>query len=111
MTSFKKWDVVLVPFPFTDLSTSKKRPALIISPDGYNKFEDVVVMFITSNVKASPKPGDYKLKEWKKSGLPKVSMTRMRFSTIQKTIIIKKIGSFQDKDIAHLKKEIMKFFS
>ena len=41
--------IVLIPFPFTDLTSSKVRPALIISEQN-NRSEDVIVAFITSNI-------------------------------------------------------------
>lgn len=45
-------DVVLVPFPFTDQSGTKKRPAVIISSSGYNAGRrDLVIMAITSQVR------------------------------------------------------------
>jgi len=37
MTDYKFGDIVLVSFPFTDQSTTKKRPALIVSSDSYNR--------------------------------------------------------------------------
>jgi mRNA interferase MazF len=47
---YKQRDIVLVPFPFSDLSSMKKRPVLIVSNNGYNEnFKDVVVCVITSN--------------------------------------------------------------
>jgi mRNA interferase MazF len=49
-TIYNQREIVLVPFPYSDLSTTKKRPVLIVSNDAYNrKFEDVVVCVITSN--------------------------------------------------------------
>ena len=48
--------VVLVPFPFTDLSGSKQRPAVVVSPEGF-RAEDVVVCAVTSQVPA-------RLSEW-----------------------------------------------
>ncbi len=48
-TSYKRGDVVLVPFPFTDLSTTKQRPALVVSSDQFNATRnDVLVAAITS---------------------------------------------------------------
>ncbi|MBO9684147.1 MAG: type II toxin-antitoxin system PemK/MazF family toxin [Flavisolibacter sp.] len=48
---YKQREIVLVPFPFSDLSSSKKRPVLILSNSAYNnKFSDVLVCVITSNL-------------------------------------------------------------
>ena len=50
-TTYKRGDVVLVPFPFTDLSSSKRRPALIISSDSFNASnQDVILVAITSQI-------------------------------------------------------------
>lgn len=49
-TTANQREIVLVPFPFSDLSTQKKRPALIISNNEFNKHsEDVICCMITSN--------------------------------------------------------------
>lgn len=50
---FKKGTVILVPFPFTDLSGNKVRPAVIISNGKVGS--DIVVVFITSQVKMKEK--------------------------------------------------------
>ena len=48
-TRYRRGDIVLVPFPFTDLSSTKKRPALVVSPDKFNEHaQDVVLVAITS---------------------------------------------------------------
>lgn len=107
----KKWDIVLVPFPFTDLSTNKKRPALIVSPDEYNSGPDVVIAFITSKINVKARLGDYHIQEWQKASLPKASMIRMKFATIDKTIIVKKLGELSTKDVEFFKKELTSFFS
>ncbi len=50
-TSYSFGDVVLVPFPFTDQSASKKRPAVIVSADEYQRRRpDVIVMAVTSQI-------------------------------------------------------------
>ena len=108
---YEQWDIVLLPFPFTDLKSSKKRPSVIISPKSYNSNQDVVVLFVTSNMNTSPKTGDYKIKEWKASDLPKPSLIRMKFATIDRDYILKKIGSLQEEDISSIKQVITDFFS
>ncbi len=54
MTRFEFGDVVLVPFPFTDQSTTKKRPAIIVSSQHYNaQRPDLIVMAVTSQLSIS----------------------------------------------------------
>ncbi|GBD86621.1 pemK-like protein [bacterium BMS3Abin03] len=109
ITIYKKWDIILVPFPFTDQKTTKRRPALIISPDEYNEKLDVVIAFITSKLDSEYRLGDYKIQEWEKSNLPKPSMIRMKFTTIDKSIIVKRIGKVSGKDKDGLKKILINF--
>lgn len=108
--TYKRWDIVLLPFPFTDLKATKKRPALILSPIEYNSGPDVLVMFVTSNLKTKPKQGDHILTEWKQAGLPKPSMTRMKIATIDKTLVVKKIARLTKKDQQALAENIREFF-
>ena len=49
-TNVRQRDIILIPFPFSDLSTSKKRPAIIISNFSYNTHnDDIICCAITSN--------------------------------------------------------------
>ncbi len=108
--TYKKWEVILVPFPFTNLSANKKRPALIISPDKYNVGSDVVIAFITSKMDLKFRIGDYIIKEWEKSNFPKPSIIRMKFATIDKTMILKKLGKLSDMDEKEFSKLLIDFF-
>ena len=48
-------DIVLVPIPFTDLSSTSRRPVIVISNDAYNQATaDMVVVAMTSNLTATP---------------------------------------------------------
>ena len=108
--NYKKWDIVLVPFHFTDLSAVKKRPGLIISPNEYNGGQDVIIAFVTSKFATQHRLGDYKIIEWEKSNLPKPSMIRMKFATIDKSIIIKTLGRLQEKDSNEFGQTLIHFF-
>lgn len=46
---FKQSDVVLIPFPFSDLTGAKQRPALILSNEKLNRTQDRICCLITSN--------------------------------------------------------------
>ena len=59
-------DVVLVPFPFTDQSGTKRRPAVVISLAGYNRSRrDIVIMAITSQVRPSLGYGEALVVDWR----------------------------------------------
>jgi hypothetical protein len=58
-------DVVLVPFPFTDQSGTKKRPAVVVSSDGYNASRrDIVIMAVTSQVRTPLGFGEGMIDDW-----------------------------------------------
>lgn len=58
MTNYNFSEVVLVPFPFTDQTATKKRPAVVVSSNFYNvSLPDVVLMAVISQVKKPLKDG------------------------------------------------------
>src|SRR6266542_6823636 len=70
MTTFRRGDVVLVPFSFTDRSGSKWRPAVVVSSDQYNwQTPDVVIASVTGNLAAIRHPGDHRIQDWQTAGL------------------------------------------
>src|SRR3989344_6658270 len=88
-------DIILVHFPFTDYSSAKLRPALIIS--ARNK-EDICVAFISSVIPAVLEETDFVLGEEDKdfilTGLKKGSVFKMdKLATISKRMAIGKLGS------------------
>ncbi|MCR9131080.1 MAG: type II toxin-antitoxin system PemK/MazF family toxin [bacterium] len=109
--TFKPWEIVLIPFPFTDLTTSKRRPAVVLSPESYNEGHDIVLMFLTSNLKTAPKLGDHLISDWKGAGLPKPTISRMKFATIEKKLILKKIGQIKSADVNTIKSKLKSFLS
>jgi mRNA interferase MazF len=110
MTPCSRWDIILVPFPFTDLTTSKKRPALVISPDAYNSGSDVVIAFITSRLATPSRPGDHLVGEWQAAGLLKPSLLRMKLATISRGIVIKKLGHLPKTEEDRIQTVLNRFF-
>jgi mRNA interferase MazF len=59
MTSYKFGDVVLVPFPFTDQSASKKRPAVVVSSAAYHADHiNLVLIGVSSQISGSLRAGE-----------------------------------------------------
>jgi len=74
MTDYNFGDIVLLQFPFTDLTTTKKRPAVVVSSIEYNnKCPDIIVMAITSRIREIQSFYDVTIEEWKQAGLIKES--------------------------------------
>ena len=108
--AFDKGDIVLVPFPFTNLKTAKRRPGLVISPKIFNKSGDTTILFMTSNVATLPREGDVRIEKYRDAGLPKATLVRMKFVTIANALILKKIGRLPAPDMKRVKAQIMRFF-
>jgi len=91
-TTFHQGDIVLLPFPYTDLSSSKKRPAIILSKDSVNK-NCFIVAAVTSVIRNdvfsfSLPPADLS------SPLPKPSEARTNLIfTAHPSLILKKVSS------------------
>ncbi len=99
MTNYEFGDVVLVPFPFTNQSATKKRPAVVISSTLYHQQRpDLVLMAITSRIRAEQKSVEHLILEWKEAGLLKPSVVKPVFTTIEKTLILNTLGEFGKKD-------------
>ena len=70
-------DVVLVPFPFTDQSGAKKRPAVIVSGSAYNASRrDLVIMAITNQVRQPFGFAEALVTDWQFAGLIKPSVLK-----------------------------------
>jgi mRNA interferase MazF len=97
MTSYDAGEIVLIRYPFTDLTTSKKRPAVILSPRVYvARFSDVVVMPLTSRRESQPALA---LSQWRAAGLVKPTWVKPIIGTFSTRRIEKRIGKLSDADI------------
>ncbi len=94
--TYRRGAVVLVPFPFTDQSGSRRRPALVVSSDAYNQAcPDRVLVRITSQPPTVPLIGDYTLKDgdWQAAGLIAPSIVRCgKIITVETSLILRELG-------------------
>ena len=98
-TAYNFGDVVLVPFPFTDQTATKKRPAVVVSSDGYNKARpDVILMAVTGHLSDYPRIGEVVVSDWKEAGLLKTSTIKPILTTIEKSLIIRTLGKLSQQD-------------
>ena len=91
----RRGDIVLVPFPFTDLSGRKVRPALIVSPNPVG--EDILVAFISSVIPPVPEPTEYVLDTthpaFAQTGLRGTSVFKMgKMATLHRSLMLRRLG-------------------
>jgi mRNA interferase MazF len=106
MTSYKRGDVLLLPFLFTDLSTTKRRPTVVLSTDAYNaRRADLITAPITSSV-AHYQSDDCVLNDWAAAGLVKPSVVKAIIGTIEHNQVIRKLGSLSAADLRRVEDAI-----
>lgn len=93
---YKCGTIVLIPFPFTDLTSQKLRPALIISSKK-SVDNDIIVSFITSKITKHSDPSDYMIDStrsyFKKTGLKTNSIIRFnKIATLNTKLILGELG-------------------
>ena len=93
-----KGDIVLIPFPFTDLTGSKLRPAVILIDAPL----DLTVSFITTQIKWS-EATDIQLQPSSASGIKKISLIRLsKIATVDRHLAVGRIGSLDKIQINEL---------
>lgn len=100
-------DVVLVSFPFTDQAGAKKRPAVIISSKAYHtNRRDLVIMAITSQVRAPLGFGEAFVADWQSAGLIKLSVFKPVFATIEQSLVVRTLGTLSIADVRTLREAV-----
>ncbi len=91
------WDVVIVPFPFTEKTGAKRRPALVLSTRDFNENGHTVLAMITTK-SHSPWPGDMLIEDLSTAGLHTPCIVRLKMFTLDNRLIIRRGGRLSEKD-------------
>ena len=106
-TSYKRGDVVLAPFPFSDQTSIKQRPALVISVEDFQKQgPDLLIMAVTSQVKGPLKVGEFLIRDWQAAGLLKPSAVKAAIATVEAQLVRRRLGHLSDDDLEQLKRSL-----
>ena len=109
MERLVKGDVVVLPFPYSDLSSSKKRPALIIA---ILEDDDIILCQITSRKRYDKYAIELKDSDFKQGKLSADSCIKPnRIFTADKSIILYKIGSVKEKKMDEVTESLIKILS
>jgi mRNA interferase MazF len=99
MTGYEFGDLILVPFPFTDQSTTKRRPAVVVSSDAYHRERpDLIILAVTSQARPATGVGEAAIAKWKEAGLLRPSVLKPVLPTIERSLVLRKLGRLEEED-------------
>jgi mRNA interferase MazF len=98
-TSYNRGTVVLLPFPFSDLSGSKLRPAVIVSP--HFPSDDLLVVALTS-VGEVLRPKEFSIRSWRQAGLLHPSFAKRALASVSGDLAKKSLGHLDADDMRQL---------
>ncbi|CAG5007335.1 hypothetical protein DYBT9275_04023 [Dyadobacter sp. CECT 9275] len=103
MPTYKQGDIVAVLFPFTDISQSKRRPAVVISNDSVNHTGDYLLVQITSQMKQDGLSTPLQIGDFIGTALPLVSFVRIhKIFLLNESLISHRIASVTPSFIGQL---------
>jgi len=106
LKTYKPFDIIVVPFPFSDLLEQKKRPALVLSSEEFNNDSLHLVTAMITSAK-SVWPFDTRINVIKNTGLSVPCLVRLKFYTVDQNRVIKTIGRLGKCDRTAFKANLM----
>ena len=97
--SYLPYDVVVVPFPYSDRLAEKRRPALVVSAAGLVTGRGLIWVAMITSALHAPGFGDHRIRDLPAAGLPVQSLLRAgKIATIEPTRILRKLGALAPAD-------------
>jgi mRNA interferase MazF len=102
--NYSKGDIVLLPYPFTDLKTTKVRPAVVVATED-GRHSDVFVVPLTSRT-GNLNIGEFILQDWSKAGFNVASAAKRGCVLVDTGLIKFKVGGLSKRDVTSLNKSL-----
>lgn len=111
MPTYRPFEVVVVPFPFTDSASTKRRPALVLSAEGFNtRAAHLVLAMITSHENRGW-PLDVAIRDLKAAGLGHPSVVRMKLFTLDERLVLRTAGALAEADRVAVQKALTRLWA
>ena len=98
IATFKPFDVIVVPFPFTDSTAVMRRPALVLSTQAFNDRAAHIVLAMITSRENRGWPLDTEIRDLEMAGLSHPSVVRMKLFTLDERFVLRKAGSLAAAD-------------
>ncbi len=97
-------EVVVVPYPFTDRTTTKRRPALVCSTAEFNRRTGHVLLSMITSAAHSSWPDDVPIRDLDAAGLPAPSVVRWKLFTLEERLVLRTAGRLAEGDRAECRR-------
>jgi mRNA interferase MazF len=104
--TFKPFDVLVVPFPFTDSAAVKRRPALVLSAGQFQDRSGHLVLAMITSRENRGWPLDVELADLRTTGLPHASVVRMKLFTLDERFVLRRAGRLGEADRAAVRRSL-----
>lgn len=104
--TFRPFGVVVVPFPFTDSATAKRRPALVLSTQAFNERAAHVVLAMITSRENRGWPLDTEIRDLAAAGLSHASVVRMKLFTLDERFVLRTIGALSAGDVGAVRRAL-----
>ena len=104
------FDVVVVPFPFTDREAERRRPALIISSPDFNATHDQSILAMITSA-GGEWPSDVAIRGWREAGLSVPCKVRLKLFTLDHALIVRKAGALSECDAEAVRSSLARFLA
>ncbi|MGQ0543438.1 MAG: type II toxin-antitoxin system PemK/MazF family toxin [Blastocatellia bacterium] len=108
MPSYSRNEVVLIKYPFSDLTGAKIRPAVVVN--SRHASQDLLLVALTSKT-TSLKTGEFVLEDWSVAGLNVETAVKRGVFTIHEKLVLKSIGFLSTSDAATLDESLRQWLN
>lgn len=112
MSNYRAWDVVVVPFPFSDQRAVKVRPAVVVSTDTLSKRNNKYVLAMVTSAGNAAQYGDVAISNLNAAGLPAASVVRVsKLAVIEEGDMRRRIGALPQDDRSRVAAQLREYLA
>ena len=105
--AYQRGEVVLVNYPYTDMTALRVRPAVVVSGTLYQTEQpDIMLAALTTNVGAATETLDYLLQDWASAGLRFATAFKPVIATLEPALIVHRLGFLTAHDFAEVESRL-----
>ena len=104
------FDVVVVPFPFTDREAERRRPALVVSSPAFNAAHDQSILAMITSAGEEWR-SDVTLRDWREAGLGVPCKVRLKLFTLDDALVLRRAGALSERDAEAVRRSLVRFLA